>query len=55
MIATGKTTRVNLKSPVPIHILYFTVVIDSYGTLRYLDDIYLRDENVLRGLKEAAS
>lgn len=50
MIAIGKEKRVDLQRPVPIHILYFTVVTDSTGTLRYLDDIYNRDGLVLTGL-----
>ncbi len=54
-ISTGKETRVNLKSPIPVHILYFTVSVDSSGTARYLDDIYQRDQLVLRSLVEPST
>lgn len=51
-IATGKETRVNLASRVPVHILYFTAVNESYGGVRYLDDVYQRDGAVLAGLRQ---
>ena len=53
-IATGKETRVNLKAPVPVHILYFTTEVDA-GGVRYLDDVYERDAKVLEGLNERRS
>ncbi|MEQ9110931.1 MAG: L,D-transpeptidase family protein [Rhodospirillaceae bacterium] len=51
-IATGQETRVNLSAPVPVHILYFTAVNESYGGVRYLDDVYQRDGPVLAGLSQ---
>jgi murein L,D-transpeptidase YcbB/YkuD len=36
-----------------VHILYFTVIPDGAGGVRFLDDIYDRDTNVLTGLKKA--
>lgn len=52
-VAAGKERRVNLAQPVPVHILYFTAVVEPGGAVRYLDDIYDRDAAVLRGLREA--
>jgi murein L,D-transpeptidase YcbB/YkuD len=52
VIAGGEVTRINLPSPIPVHVLYFTVVVDSSGTLRYLDDLYARDDLVFRALIE---
>jgi len=51
VVAYGKETRVNLSRPIDVHILYFTAVVESYGGVRYLDDIYGRDSAVLNGLK----
>lgn len=53
VVASGKERQVNLAQPVPVHILYFTAVVEPGGAVRYLDDIYDRDAAVLRGLKEA--
>lgn len=49
-VATGKETRVSLAKPVAVHVLYFTVVSEGDAGVRYLDDIYSRDANVLAGL-----
>lgn len=50
-LASGKETRANLASKVPVHILYFTAVSEQDGYVRYLDDIYQRDQAVLSGLR----
>jgi L,D-transpeptidase YcbB len=49
-VASGKETRATLSQKVPVHILYFTAVPDGSGGVRYLDDIYERDEVALKGL-----
>ena len=49
-VASGKETRVDLAIGVPVHILYFTAVSDGAGGVRYLDDLYERDDRVLAGL-----
>jgi murein L,D-transpeptidase YcbB/YkuD len=36
----GPEQRVNLDTPVPVHLAYFTISIDPDGTLRHFDDIY---------------
>lgn len=53
VIASGAETRVNLTARVPVHILYHTAVAESGGSVRFLDDIYQRDEAVLSNLLEA--
>jgi murein L,D-transpeptidase YcbB/YkuD len=50
-IASGLETRVNLTRRVPVHVLYFTAVNEEHGGVRYLDDIYQRDDAVLAGLR----
>jgi len=52
-VNSGRETRVNLASRVPVHILYFTALSELYGGIRYLDDIYQRDAAVLAGLRAA--
>jgi murein L,D-transpeptidase YcbB/YkuD len=49
-IKTGKETRVDLLSPMPVYVVYMTAVSDSCGDVTYLQDIYNRDEAVLAGL-----
>jgi len=49
-VRSGKETRATLKERVPVHILYFTVVADQGGAIRYLDDVYGRDPAVRAGL-----
>lgn len=51
VIDTGKETRVTLKQPVPIHLLYWTVVSDNGSDdVRFIEDIYARDARILSAL-----
>lgn len=45
-----RTRQVNLREPVQVHILYFTVVSDRDGGVRYLEDLYDRDPALLSAL-----
>jgi L,D-transpeptidase YcbB len=36
----GPERRVNLDTPVPVHLVYFTTSVDTDGTLHHFDDIY---------------
>jgi murein L,D-transpeptidase YcbB/YkuD len=47
-VAGGEQPRVDLRTPIPVHLLYFTVEVLPDGRLRYLEDIYQRDRDVLR-------
>lgn len=42
--------RVNLKSPVPVHMNYITTVVTEDGGIRYLNDVYDRDDRVAKAL-----
>lgn len=50
-ITVGNTeTRVTLKHPIPVHILYWTAVADDNGIVRFIDDIYERDRKLIDAL-----
>ena len=52
-LETGKEMRVNLKQHIPVHLLYWTVVVDDMaGNIRFIDDIYERDNKVLAMLDQ---
>lgn len=46
-----KTIRVNLKTPFPIYILYFTVFADPSGQIMYYQDVYEKDALLLDAMK----
>jgi murein L,D-transpeptidase YcbB/YkuD len=50
VISSGKETRVNLSEKIPVHILYFTAVSDDEGNLRLVNDIYERDDRLIKAL-----
>jgi murein L,D-transpeptidase YcbB/YkuD len=54
VIAGGSETRVNLAEPLPVHLLYLTVVDDGAGGVRFIDDLYSRDARVLDALGRRA-
>ncbi len=45
-VATGERKIVRLKEPMPVHITYQTVSIDSGGRIRFDPDIYGRDRKL---------
>lgn len=50
-ITEGNTeTRVTLAHPIPVHILYWTVASDEKTTVRFLDDVYERDQKLILAL-----
>ena len=49
VIASGRTTRVNLDRPMPIIIGYATALSDEYG-VNFRPDVYERDMKVLEAL-----
>ncbi|TPE51454.1 L,D-transpeptidase family protein [Amaricoccus solimangrovi] len=50
----GKAEKtVMLKDPIPVHIVYRTVFTDDQGVIRYRDDVYGRDAEVLDALTAA--
>ena len=46
-----KTEIHKLRKPVPVHLVYMTAWIDEDGATRFGDDIYNRDEKLIRSLK----
>lgn len=50
---TGKETRVELKTPVPVHIIYRTAFTTAKGHTQYRRDIYGRDARIWAGLRKA--
>ncbi|BAQ16512.1 hypothetical protein GL4_1052 [Methyloceanibacter caenitepidi] len=42
-IASGKTSRVSLTKPIPVHLTYFTAVVGDDGTVKTFGDIYELD------------
>lgn len=53
VLATGKETRVDLKNPVPVHIVYRTAFTTAKGHTQYRRDIYGRDGNIWNALSKA--
>jgi len=52
LAATDIETHVNLDQPMPVHILYWTVVPDGAGKVRFIDDIYGRDGKLIAALDQ---
>lgn len=46
----GLETTIRLRSPIPVHLLYWTAWVDDEGELRYRGDLYGRDDRVLAAL-----
>ncbi|TMM55597.1 murein L,D-transpeptidase [Sulfitobacter sabulilitoris] len=52
-LATGVEQRINLKEPVPVHIIYRTAFTDARGAAQYRRDIYGRDARIWNALAKA--
>ncbi|MEQ8586418.1 MAG: L,D-transpeptidase family protein [Thalassobaculaceae bacterium] len=50
ILDSRKTTRVNLQTPVPVHLAYLTAWIGEGGTVEFRDDIYGRDALLAKAL-----
>ncbi|WP_299369778.1 L,D-transpeptidase family protein [uncultured Tateyamaria sp.] len=53
VLATGRETRVDLKSPVPVHIIYRTAFTTPKGHTQYRRDVYGRDAKIWNALNNA--
>jgi murein L,D-transpeptidase YcbB/YkuD len=42
-VATGRTQSIAMGTPIPVYIAYFTAEPDGNGGIRYLPDVYHRD------------
>jgi murein L,D-transpeptidase YcbB/YkuD len=50
-VASGRTLRARLATPVPVRLVYRTAWIDADGTLQFRPDIYARDAALARRLQ----
>ncbi|MBB3169749.1 murein L,D-transpeptidase YcbB/YkuD [Simiduia aestuariiviva] len=55
LVASGVTKTVPLKTPVPVHIEYWTAWVDSRNTLYFRNDIYQRDRVLYESLIQPLS
>ena len=49
---SGDTRRIRLRHEVPVHILYFTAVSDPMGRVRFIHDVYDRDQRLIAALAD---
>jgi murein L,D-transpeptidase YcbB/YkuD len=52
ILKSGKTTRVDLKNPIDIYILYWTAGVDTDKNIYFERDVYNRDPAVLKAINE---
>lgn len=50
---TGVESRVNLKQPVPVHIVYRTAFVSANGNVNFRRDVYGRDAKIFSALAKA--
>ena len=48
----GVTQTIAVKHPVPVHLEYWTVVLDDDGSVSYRTDLYERDTALWRALRQ---
>ncbi len=53
VLATGKETRIDLKKPVPVHLIYRTAFTTAKGRMNYRRDVYGRDAKIFNALAKA--
>ena len=53
LISSGRQTRVDLATPVPVHLVYRTAFTDARGDIQFRRDIYGRDAKVWAAMREA--
>ena len=52
VVASRKTTRINLKNPITVMLLYWTAEVDDDGTVHFRKDVYNRDAPIIKGLDQ---
>ena len=52
VLGTGRETRIDLETPVPVHLTYWTVWVTPEGRVNYRLDSYGRDRVVFRALQQ---
>ncbi len=53
VLRTGRETKVDLKEPVPVHLIYRTAVTNARGHTEYRADVYGRDAKIWNALSRA--
>lgn len=51
-LADGKTRTINLRSPLPVYIVYFTAFKSANSDISFRRDIYQRDEKIVKALRQ---
>ena len=52
VIASKKTTRINIETPISVMLLYWTAEVTDDGTVHFRKDVYNRDAPIIKGLDE---
>ncbi|KPU84051.1 peptidoglycan-binding protein [Marinosulfonomonas sp. PRT-SC04] len=52
-LKTGRETRVDIKDPVPVHLIYRTAISKPKGGMEYRRDVYGRDAKIFNALSKA--
>jgi len=52
-LRTEKERRVDLREPLPVHIVYYTAWVDAKGQAHYRNDVYNRDAKIFSALNQA--
>ncbi len=53
ILKTGRETKVDLKTPVPVHLIYRTAITKPKGGMEYRRDVYGRDAKIFNALSKA--
>ena len=53
ILKTGSETKVDLKTPVPVHLIYRTAITKPKGGMEYRRDVYGRDAKIFNALSKA--
>lgn len=49
-IRKGRSQSIVLPEPVPVYLVYFTSWVDDEGNIQFRDDVYGKDEELIRAL-----
>lgn len=53
LLRTNNERRVDLRQPLPVHLVYYTAWVDAKGRAHYRNDIYNRDKRIFAALNKA--
>ncbi|RVT84417.1 murein L,D-transpeptidase [Rhodobacteraceae bacterium CCMM004] len=53
ILRSGRETRVNMETPLPVHLVYRTAYTKPEGGMQYRRDVYARDSRILAALRRA--